>query len=41
MLLKSRKLKMKICKIIIEKVLTGRDLQKTEISYHQAPSCII
>ena len=39
--MESRKLKCKFTRQLFKKALSGRGLQRTEISYHQARSCKI
>ena len=39
--MKSRKLKCKFTRQSFKNTRSGRDLQKTEMFYHQAPSCNI
>ena len=39
--MESRKLKCKFTRQLFKTTSSGRDLQKTEMSYHQAPSCNI
>ena len=39
--MESGKLKCKFTRQLLKKIWSGRDLQKTEMSYHQTPSCNI
>ena len=39
--MESRKLKYKFTKQLLKTAGSGRDFQKTEMSYHQAPNCNI